>query len=293
MKLIALGDNTVDLYLNTGEAFPGGNAVNVAVHAAEAGADSEYLGSFADDVWGKIMLEQLTQRGVSTAHCPILPGTTTKSCTFNIIDGERHFLDVVTGPTWAGPIQLTPAQLAELDTADIVVSSCNAKLPEQLAAVEALSPIFAYDFGEKEKYRTDEYYDQVCHGIDLAQFSVPSMTDESFRAFCEPLHRRGVVHVLATMGADGQILSNGSEILRSRGEMVKATDTMGAGDSFLAAFLCSLFDAGWQKGQPMDREPLLNALKAGQKRSAANCMRPGGFGCKIMFDVQNTMEAGI
>lgn len=293
MKLIALGDNTVDLYLNTGEAFPGGNAVNVAVHAAEAGADSEYLGSFADDVWGKIMLEQLTQRGVSTAHCPILPGTTTKSCTFNIIDGERHFLDVVTGLTWAGPIQLTPAQLAELDTADIVVSSCNAKLPEQLAAVEALSPIFAYDFGEKEKYRTDEYYDQVCHGIDLAQFSVPSMTDESFRAFCEPLHRRGVVHVLATMGADGQILSNGSEILRSRGEMVKATDTMGAGDSFLAAFLCSLFDAGWQKGQPMDREPLLNALKAGQKRSAANCMRPGGFGCKIMFDVQNTMEVGI
>lgn len=293
MKLIALGDNCIDYYRNTGEAFPGGNAVNVAVHAAQQGAAAEYLGALADDRFAGILQTAMAENGVNYSNCPILPGTTTKQCVYDVVDGERTFVEVVTGDTWTGAIQLNNGQMNLLAQADVIVSSCNAKLPEQLAAVEALSPIFAYDFGEKEKYRTDEYYDQVCHGIDLAQFSVPSMTDESFRAFCEPLHRRGVVHVLATMGADGQILSNGSEILRSRGEMVKATDTMGAGDSFLAAFLCSLFDAGWQKGQPMDREPLLNALKAGQKRSAANCMRPGGFGCKIMFDVQNTMEAGI
>ena len=38
MKLIALGDNVIDAYRNTGEHFPGGNAVNVAVHAARLGS---------------------------------------------------------------------------------------------------------------------------------------------------------------------------------------------------------------------------------------------------------------
>ena len=48
MKLIALGDNVIDAYRNTGEHFPGGNAVNVAVHAARLGAQAEYLGAFGD-----------------------------------------------------------------------------------------------------------------------------------------------------------------------------------------------------------------------------------------------------
>ena len=49
MKLIALGDNVIDYYHNTQECFPGGNAVNVAVHAARLGAQAEYLGSLGDD----------------------------------------------------------------------------------------------------------------------------------------------------------------------------------------------------------------------------------------------------
>ena len=98
-------------------------------------------------------------------------------------------------------------ELDELKTADLIVSSCNAKMPEQMAAVQALPAVFAYDFGEKEKYRTDAYYDEVCHGIDLAMLSCKPMDKAAFAELCAPLHRRGVVHVLATMGAAGQMLS--------------------------------------------------------------------------------------
>ena len=281
MKLIALGDNVIDHYRGTDECFPGGNAVNVAVHAARRGAEAEYLGALADDAFAGSLCAALEENHVSYRHCPVLRGTTTKVCRYDVTDGERSFVEIITGPSWAGPIQLEPSHLEILAASDVIVSSCNAKIPEQLAEVEALPPIFVFDFGEKEKYRTDEYLDQVCHEIDLALFSCRPMDEKSFAEFCVPLHRRGIVHVLATMGAEGQILSDGVKIYKRAVQRVAASDTMGAGDSFLAAFLCRLYQDGWQKGRPMPQQSLLEALAAGQAARAQNCMSQGGFGRKV------------
>lgn len=283
MKLIALGDNSADLYRNTGETFPGGNAVNVAVHAARQGAGAEYLGCFGDDGYAKAIQASLLENGVEIGHCTHLPRHTTKVCRYDVANGERSFVDVITGPAWAGPILLDDTALAHLAKVDIIASSCNAKLPGQLAAVQALPPVFAYDFGEKEKYRTDEYYDLVCHKIDLAMFSCRPMPAEAFAALCAPLHRRGVVHVLATMGAQGQLLSDGTNILQKGIQSIDAYDTMGAGDSFLAAFLCTLYQAGWRKGRVMPPPALYHALAEGQRVSAQNCQCAGGFGRRAEF----------
>ena len=265
MKLIALGDNVIDYYHNTQECFPGGNAVNVAVHAARLGAQAEYLGSLGDDKMAHIVEKALRENGVDISHCPVLQGRTTKVCSYDVVNGERSFIEVITGESWTGPLQIGARELDELKTADLIVSSCNAKMPEQMAAVQALPAVFAYDFGEKEKYRTDAYYDEVCHGIDLAMLSCKPMDRAAFAELCAPLHRRGVVHVL-----------------------VEASDTMGAGDSFLAAFLCSLYTAGWQKAKPMPEQALLAALAAGQQVSARNCMAQGGFGCKAEISPDGT-----
>ena len=258
MKLIALGDNVIDYYHNTQECFPGGNADDMA-HIVE---------------------KALRENGVDISHCPVLQGRTTKVCSYDVVNGERSFIEVITGESWTGPLQIGAQELDELKTADLIVSSCNAKMPEQMAAVQALPAVFAYDFGEKEKYRTDAYYDEVCHGIDLAMLSCKPMDKAAFAELCAPLHRRGVVHVLATMGAAGQMLSVQGKIVEKTTQMVEASDTMGAGDSFLAAFLCSLYTAGWQKAKPMPEQALLAALAAGQQVSARNCMAQGGFGCK-------------
>ena len=50
MKLIAVGDNVTDCYVDEGVYFPGGNAVNVAVNCRKNGAERvEYIGIFGDD----------------------------------------------------------------------------------------------------------------------------------------------------------------------------------------------------------------------------------------------------
>ncbi|WWR15582.1 PfkB family carbohydrate kinase [Lachnospiraceae bacterium JLR.KK008] len=277
MRLIALGDNSIDFYRNTGERYPGGNAVNVAVHAAHMGADAHYLGTLGTDEAAKMICRAMGRHDVDYSRCRLLDGKTTKVCIYDVLDGERTFVEVMTGETWVGPIRLTADEYAYLESADAIVTSCNAKIPEQLAAVEELSPVFVFDFGEKEKYRTEEYYDQICHQMDLAMFSCSEMTDEAFAQMCRPLHDRGVVHVLATVGAKGQLLSDGDIILHGTVDEVTPNDTMGAGDSFLAAFVCALLNKGWKKGRRMEADALQCALKAGAETAARNCMTKGAF----------------
>lgn len=280
MKVIALGDNVIDYYRNTGECFPGGNAVNVAVHAAKQGAESEYFGNLGTDAYAEVIVKALDDFHVAHRRCPVLQGKTTKVCNYEVMDGERSFVDVETGSDWAGPIQLKEEDLQYLSKADLIVCSCNAKMPEQMRSVQELPPVFVYDFGEKEKYRTKEYYDQVCGKLDLAMFSCKPMAEAEFKEFCEPLHGRGVIHVLATVGTEGQLLSAGGKIIKKGIQKVIPGDTMGAGDSFLAAFLNTLMGMGWQKNRLMPEKALLTALAAGQEVSAENCMRQGGFGVK-------------
>ena len=226
MKLIALGDNCIDVYRNSDEMHPGGNAVNVAVHTARSGVDAEYLGAFADDFYAELLQKALEVNGVRYDRCPVIPHSITKQCVYDVINGERTFVEVIAGEFWAGPIQLKERELEILREASVIVSSVNAKIPEQLKTVEELPAVFAYDFGEKEKYRSEEYYDLMFGKIDLAMFSCRPMSTNEFREFADSLQRHGAVHVLATMGADGQMISNGTEVVHGSVEEVIPRDTM-------------------------------------------------------------------
>lgn len=284
MKIIALGDNCIDLYRNTGEAFPGGNAVNVAVSAARLGEDAEYLGALGADGMARLVCGALDENGVDRAGCRVIPGSTTKGCVYRVENGERTFVGVLDSASWAGPIRLTPRDMERLGAADAVVSSCNAKIPERIAAVAALPPVFAFDFGEKEKYRTDAYYDTVCaSGMDLAMFSMEPTGEEGFAAFCAPLHRRGVRHVLATMGAAGAMISGGGHIARADAAAGEVRDTMGAGDAFLAGTVTALWRAGLRKGIVMGAEEMRAALTVAAEAAARQCALPGGAGVRAML----------
>jgi len=63
IKIAAVGDNCIDLYVNTGEFYPGGNAVNVAVYVKRMNGDSSYTGVVGNDDYGKFMIASLNKKG--------------------------------------------------------------------------------------------------------------------------------------------------------------------------------------------------------------------------------------
>ena len=69
MRLAAIGDNCVDFYEKQGWAYPGGNAVNVAVYGRQLGMDAAYLGWIGTDNFGDMMQEKLKEQDVKLFAC--------------------------------------------------------------------------------------------------------------------------------------------------------------------------------------------------------------------------------
>ena len=79
MKIACVGDNCVDYYDNTGEVFPGGNPVNVAVYVRRMGGQSAYLGAVGTDAYGGLILQALEEKGYEfiSADVAMVPSTRT------------------------------------------------------------------------------------------------------------------------------------------------------------------------------------------------------------------------
>ena len=91
IRIAAAGDNCVDAY-SDGNAYPGGNPVNVAVYVTRLGGESTYIGAVGTDKYGKIMLDAIAAKGVDTSHMKVLEGNTAVT-QVEIVNGDRVFGD--------------------------------------------------------------------------------------------------------------------------------------------------------------------------------------------------------
>ena len=84
--------------------YPGGNAVNVAVHARRNGATSAYLGAVGTDRAGQVVLAALEEEGVDTTLTRQVDGPNAYA-DVRVIDGNRVFggADVGISRFAAGP----------------------------------------------------------------------------------------------------------------------------------------------------------------------------------------------
>ena len=238
MKILGLGDNVFDVYQNLNISYPGGNAVNVAVNATQLGIESAYLGYIADDCYGYYLKSILKSLNIDITHCHYLNNTSTKQCIQDVIDGERQFIKVDLGQCWTGPIHLLPKDLEYIHTFDVVFTNCNAKLEDQLYLLKDISGIVSYDFGEKEKYRQETYFQKVIPYIDLVQFSMNhlSIQDIKEKINSYSIHKP----ILITRGNEIPLFFTGNEWIEGVKHQIKAKDTMGAGDVYncICIFSC-------------------------------------------------------
>lgn len=284
MKSVCVGDNVIDYYVNSKRMYPGGNSVNVAVHLARLGAESYYLGNIADDRMAGVIVRALQANNVHFEECEYIKDSDTKYCNYEVVDGERSFISVELGNNWSGPMTLTADKVEYLKQFDVIISNCNAKMQDEMHKISDLNIPYVYDFGEKDKYHVSEYLDKVCRNMDLAMFSFPYVCEDAIKAFSSRIIEKGCANVLITMGSHGQYLCNKRGMTHGEVRYVEAVDTMGAGDSFLAAFVNKLYELGWKKGELICKSKAARALKAASEYSSINCLNGGAFGFEILDD---------
>ena len=284
LRVIGIGDNVVDKYLNTSIMYPGGNALNFAVYAKMLGANSAYMGRYGTDAAGMHNQEVLKKMCVDQSHCKVLEGENGFAC-ITLVNGDRTFIRSNKGGVLhEHPIILTDDDLNYLLNFQLIHSSINSYLEDELPKLKSIGVPLSFDFSSRG---TDEYFQKVCPYLDYGIASCGESTPKETNEKIEKLFSFGCKQVVATMGKDGAIFFDGEEKITYVPTYVKATDTLGAGDSFLTAFLLSYeqwkLTCGADAQAVEKKQAVIAAMKVGSNFAAKTCMIDGAFGNGLAF----------
>jgi fructoselysine 6-kinase len=260
MQLAGVGDNVVDRYRDLGTMFPGGQALNVAVHAHRFGIPTAYLGAIGDDVAGRHVLGAIRAEGIDYSRLRILPGSNAYA-EVALEDGNRVFVGSDDG---VSRFDLQPEDLAYLAGFDLIHSSESSFLEDQLHLLAGVRPL-SFDFSVR---RDPAYVEPLLPHVAIAEFSLSDLDDTESEAWLERIHGLGPRLVLATRGADDALLFDGSRMWRQPSIPTELIDTLGAGDAFIARFLVGV----------LREEPFERTLAAAAETAAATCGTYGAFG---------------
>lgn len=265
MKMIAIGDNVADCYLDQGLYYPGGNAVNVAVFCKRNGFDEcAYIGVFGDDKKARHIRSSLENERVSCRYSRKVYAVS-GSPEVQLVDKNRVF---VGGPKDTAQhilrLRLTPEDLAYIAGFDLCHTSCYSSLEGELGRIRGLCDI-SFDFSTN--YGVD-YLQTVCPFIRYAFFSGADLASGERERLIRTCHDLGVEIVGITLGEEGALFSRNGERYVQGIKPADVVDTMGAGDSFIAGFLTSFIRHG-----RMDQ-----ALDYAAERAAHTCTHYGAFG---------------
>lgn len=260
MQLIGVGDNVVDRYRDLGRMFPGGQALNVAVHARRAGLDTAYLGVLGDDRAGQQVLAAMRAEGVDDSHVRVEHGPNAYAWV-GLVDGNRAFLGGDAGVSRFAPSE---EDLAFLGEARLIHSSESSYLEAHLARLASVAPL-SFDFSVR---RDPAYLDPILPHVTIAEFSLADLDDDAALAWIEKVHAAGPRMVVATRGASDALVSEQGRVWRQPAEPTPLTDTLGAGDAFIARVLVGV----------IRDEPLEVSLPAAARVAADTCTSYGAFG---------------
>ena len=265
MKVLGVGDNCIDHYVELGKRFPGGNALNFAVYASKyEDIESDYIGIVGTDDNGKYMLEQIAKQGLDTSKIIIKegPNSVTKIL---IRDGDRVFDDYTEGVQENE--KLPYDKIPSPESYGLIHFTVWGFGRDHLKRLkQSTKAILSCDFsGQLDDPRTE-----IMAHLDVSFFSGSNIVEkgEDPEPVLKKLKEETSGIVVMTLGKYGSIVYDGETMFKGEALPVEVVDTLGAGDSFITGFLIS----------QLKRESIPESIKQGHIAAREICKRLGGWG---------------
>lgn len=250
--------------------FLGGAPLNVAAHLAKLGVPSAVISSVGKDVLGDEAIQRVAAYGVDTSFIARSETLPTGSVGVSLDEKGNPSYDI-RGPAAWDEIPVGPELIAALENAQALVygslaSRGNANLAALMNMMEVDWPMRVFDVNLRAPHYA---VDKV---LVLASFAdLLKCNEKEARELCdadenEPpdrLARRladgtGAGRVCITLGARGAVYLGPFGMQRAVAPRVKAVDTVGAGDAFLAAMV-----AGIVQGREDHQDFLMGCCRLG------------------------------
>ena len=220
--------------------FPGGKGANQAVAAARMGGNVSMFGAVGDDEPGQMCLAALSQSGVSVEAVAKVSSPTSTALVMVEHSGENQIV-VADGANQHASFDST-----QISSADAVI--VQFEIPESviIAAGKAATGIFCLNAAP---VRTIS--DELAELVDVL-----IVNEHEFAELGKP--QSGLV--IVTAGANEVVAyQDGQVVAKSVPPVVAALDTVGAGDTFVGAFIVA-YASGASVSQALDRACAASAL---------------------------------
>lgn len=274
MRVLAIGDNVMDVYLDSKRMFPGGNAVNFSVMATRIpGITSGYLGNFGNDNLAELMKSTLKTFNVNIDHCRDLKGESGYSLV-KVVNGDRKFLASNRGGVLNQGIKIS-GDKDYINAMDLIHLSVNGNGKEIINYIS--KPKIVYDYSD---FSNEDEIASTIDNVDLACFSVGNVSKDRVVERARQLQRMGNDHtiLLFTMGEQGAMVFARNRCYYQPAQLTNhIKDTMGAGDSFITYFSTGLLRENW------DVSSIPNILKSASLFSAKQLKIDGSLG--VSFNI--------
>jgi len=267
MRLLGLGDNTIDTYVDRKLQYPGGNAVNVAVMARRLGVESHYLGCVGSDEGGDLLLSSLAAEGVDTPYVRRRSGQNARAF-IGHHNGDRYFIQSYPGVR--AQYEFTDRDYGYIAGFDVVHTSTYSELDECLSDIHPKRAL-SFDLSDSWTIANLEKVLPNCHWAFLSASELSEHDAKSLVQFAASL---GPEIVIATRGEKPCFGLCEGKFHVQHPLPTTVVDTLGAGDAFIAGVLTAL----------MNQEAFSNALLAGATNAALTCQDEGGFGHGVAYD---------
>ncbi|MDR7159932.1 carbohydrate kinase [Arthrobacter sp. BE255] len=296
-RITVIGESLVDIIEdprqgNTApETHPGGSPLNVAVGCARLGLQTKLVTHFAEDPYGQLIATHLEGNGVETIVGGSHP-TSTAVATLDDTGAARYTF----GISWDINAASIPALAAAESSMHVHTGSIATVLPPGSKSVMGLiegakhqatisfdpncRPAISPDKAAARKQAEDfvASSDIVKASDEDLRWLYPDRTlEDSMNAWLA----LGPALVALTRGASGPVLLNRSGRVSIPGETVTVADTVGAGDSFMAALISGLMQldalgaAARKRLQALTQDQLHALARYANTAAGITCSRPG------------------
>ena len=266
-RVVSFGEILFDVI--GGVPYLGGAPLNLAAHLRIQGAETTLISAVGNDPLGRDALEQIGKLGLDTGTIAVLDGFPTGTVTVLLDERKVAAYDFAMDTAYDHiPV---PGFDTEVDL--FCFGTLAQRSPESRGTLarlrKMLDCLFFYDVNLRQGFYSKEILEESLYSADIvklnedefpvlaAMFGLPDDPEELRRRF-------GLQMVLLTLGPEGCDLYSSGGVIHSPAVPVKVVSTVGAGDSFSAAFLYHYL-TGSTLNEALTAGNLLAAKIAGQK----------------------------
>jgi fructokinase len=273
LKAVAYGEVLWDVFAN--EKKIGGAPLNVALRMKTLGCDVAMISCVGNDEDGKAIIDQVKSLGLETNA--IMQTENFATGLVNVTLNERGSASYeINYPSAWDKIVLNDFAKKVAADADVLIYGslvCRDEVSRQ--SLEELLQAQAYkvfDVNLRKPHYSYEILEQLMHSANFIKFNDEELLEISaamqspFTGLEDNMHfiaeRTKVTAMCVTKGKHGALLMWEGKIYENGGYPIKVADTVGAGDSFLAALITSLL-TGKSPQTAIDFACAVGALVAG------------------------------